>query len=99
MGASFGRVVTPKSGHLTENLEFCKKRVAAVKEHLGIDVQLRVRMGGPAGQVLMVSQHKDVGEIEDMRRKLMQAVMDGKIPQPAAGMAESVTDQIWLTVD
>lgn len=97
MGAVFGRVVTPKSGHLGENLEFCKKRVAAIKEHLGIDVEIRVRLGGPAGQVLMVSKHKDAGEIEAMRRKLVEAVDAGKIPTPAPGLAESVSDQIWLT--
>lgn len=99
MTAVFGRVVTPKSGHLAENLEFCKKRVAAIKEHLGVDVELRARLGGPAGQLLMVSKHKDAGEIEVLRRKLMEGVASGKIPQPKPGIADHVSDQIWLTVD
>lgn len=99
MTAVFGRVVTPKSGHLAENTEFAKKRIAAIKKYTGVDVELRSRLGGPAGQLLMVSTHKDVGEIEAMRRKIMEGVASGDIPQPDPGMAESVKDEVWLKVD
>lgn len=99
MGAVFGRIVTPKSGHLADTTNFAKARVAAIKKYTGVDVELRTRLGGPAGQVLMVSTHKDVGEIEALRRKIMDGVAAGEIPQPEPGMAESVEDEVWLTVD
>lgn len=98
MTAVFSRIVTPNSGRLDENVQFSKKRLAAVKKYCGVDVELRVRLGGPAGQILMVSTHKDVGEIEAMRRKIMKGVKSGDIPQPKQGMAASVEDAIWLTI-
>ncbi|MBL4696639.1 MAG: hypothetical protein JKY77_07785 [Rhizobiaceae bacterium] len=98
MTAIFSRIVTPNSGHLDENIKFSKKRLAAIKKYCGIDVELRVRLGGPAGQILMVSTHENVGEIEKMRRKIMKGVKSGAIPQPKKGMAASVEDAIWLKV-
>ena len=98
MTAVFARIVTPNSGHLGENLEFSKKRIAAVKKYCGVDVELRSRLGGPAGQLLMVSTHENVGEIEELRRKIMEGVASGAIPQPKPGMAKSVEDAIWLKI-
>ncbi|MFV0245464.1 MAG: hypothetical protein ACK5IB_10655 [Qingshengfaniella sp.] len=98
MTAVFARTVTPKSGHLADNTAFSKKRVQAIRDYTGVDVELRVRLGGPAGQILMVSTHKDVAEIEAMRRKIMEGVAAGKIPQPEPGMAERIDDQVWLTI-
>lgn len=98
MTAVFSRIVTPNSGRLDENVQFSKKRLAAIKEYCGLDVELRVRLGGPAGQILMVSTHENVGEIEKMRRKVMKGVASGDIPQPKKGMAASVEDAIWLTM-
>lgn len=99
MSAVFARIVTPHSGHLEENTQFSKRRIAAIKEYCGVDIELRVRLGGPAGQLLMVSTHKDAGEIEELRRKTMEGVAAGAIPQPEPGMAASVEDQVWLTID
>ncbi len=98
MTAVFARIVTPNSGHLDENIKFSKKRIAAIKKYCGVNVELRVRLGGPAGQVLMVSTHKDVGEIEAVRRKIIEGVASGAIPQPKSGMASSVEDAVWLKV-
>ena len=99
MTAIFARMVTPMSGHLEDNMQFSKRRIAAIKDYCGVDIELRVRLGGPAGQVLMVSTHEDAGEIEELRRKIMEGVAAGVIPQPEPGMAESVEDQIWLKID
>ena len=87
------------SGHLEDNMQFSKRRIAAIKEYCGVDIELLVRLGGPAGQVLMVSTHKDAGEIEQLRRKIMEGVAAGVIPQPEPGMAQSVEDQVWLTIE
>ncbi len=98
MSAVFARIVTPNSGHLEENVEFSKRRIAAIREYCGVEIELRVRLGGPAGQLLMVSTHKDAGEIEEMRRKTMEGTAAGAIPQPEPGMAASVEDQVWLGI-
>lgn len=98
MTAVFSRIVTPNSGRLDENVQFSKKRLAAIKKYCGLDVELRVRLGGPAGQILMVSTHENVGDIEKMRRKVMKGVESGDIPQPKKGMAASVEDSVWLTM-
>ena len=96
MSAIFSRTVTPHSGHFDENLQFARKRLAAIKKYTGQDVELHVRMGGPAGQVLMFSTHDSVADIEAMRRKIMEGVASGDIPQPESGMAAHVEDAIWL---
>lgn len=97
MSATFSRTVTPNSGHFGENLEFAKTRLAAIKDYCGVDVELNVRVGGPGGQILMVSRHENLAEIEDMRRKIMEGVIAGAIPQPKPSMAKSVQDAIWLS--
>lgn len=97
MSATFTRTVTPNSGHFGENLEFAKTRIAAIKDYCGTEVELNVRMGGPGGQLLMVSRHENLAEIEEMRRKIMQGVVSGAIPQPKDSMAKSVQDAVWLS--
>lgn len=97
MSATFTRTVTPNSGHFGDNLKFAKKRLAAIKDYCGVDVELKVRMGGPGGQILMVSRHENVAEIEEMRRKIMEGVLSGDIPQPKDTMAKSVQDAVWLS--
>ena len=98
MTAVFARIVTPMSGHLEDNMQFSKRRIAAIKDYCGVDIELRVRLGGPGGQVLMVSTHEDAGEIEALRRKIMEGVAEGVIPQPEPGMVASIEDQVWLKI-
>ncbi len=98
MSAIFSRTVTPLSGHLEENTQFSKKRIAAIKDYCGVDIELHVRMGGPAGQILMFSRHDNLADIEKMRLKVMEGVAKGVIPQPKEGMAASVEDGIWVKI-
>ncbi len=96
MTVVFTRIVTPKSGHLERTMKFAKKRIKALKKAYGLKISLNVRMGGPAGQLNMVSYHDNLGELEKVRRKVMKGVASGKIPQPKAGTIESVEDCVWL---
>ena len=98
MPAIFSRTVIPNSGHLQETVDFARRRIAAIKDYAGVDVNLRIRLGGPAGQILMVSSHADAGEIEAMRRKVMEGVAEGRIPQPEPGLVKSVEDAVWLDI-
>ena len=96
MTVVFTRTVTPVSGHLDDTMKFVKKRIAALKKAYGLKITLNARFGGPAGQLIMVSYHDNMRELEKVRRKVMKGVADGKIPQPKPGIVKNVEDAIWL---
>ena len=88
MTVVFTRTVTPNSGHLSASLKFARKRIKAIKKAYGLKISLNARFGGPAGQLIMVSYHDNMGDLEKVRRKIMKGVMSGKIPQPKPGMVK-----------
>lgn len=96
MTVVFTRTVTPVSGHLDDTMKFVKKRIAALKKAYGLKITLNARFGGPAGQLIMVSYHDNMRDLEKVRRKVMKGVADGKIPQPKPGIVKNVEDAIWL---
>ena len=96
MTVVFTRTVTPSSGHLGDTLKFAKKRVKALRKAFGLKVALNVRVGGPAGQLVMVSYHDNMGDLEKSRRKIMKGVADGKIPQPKPGIVKKVEDAVLI---
>jgi len=96
MTVVFTRTVTPHSGHLDDTMKFVKKRIAALKKTYGLKVALNARFGGPAGQLIMVSYHDDMRDLEKARRKVMKGVAKGKIPQPKPGIVKNVEDAVWL---
>lgn len=95
MTVVFTRTVTPSSGHLSDTLKFVKKRIKALKKAYGLNIALNTRFGGPAGQLIMVSYHDNMGDLEKVRRKVMKGVLSGKIPQPKSGIIKDVKDAIW----
>ncbi len=96
MTVVFARTVTPNSGHLSDTLKFVKKRIKALKKAYGLKITLNARLGGPAGQLIMVSYHDNMGDLEKVRRKIMKGVMSGKIPQPKPGIVKKVEDAVWI---
>lgn len=96
MTVIFTRTVTPHSGHLSDAMKFVKKRVKALKKAYRVDISLSARFGGPAGQLIMVSYHKNMSDLEKVRRKVMDGVNSGKIPQPKPGVIKDVEDSIWI---
>ncbi len=96
MTVVFTRTVTPNSGHLDDTMKFVKRRIRALKKTYGLDVSLNGRFGGPAGQLIMVSYHDDMGSLEKMRRKIIAGVASGKIPQPKPGLIKNVEDAVWI---
>ncbi len=97
MGVVFTRIGTPYPGKQAEAFEFVKKRAEAVNRLYGTQAEVRVRMGGPIGQVLMVAQHKNLQELEDIKRKVIVDSASGKIPVAPEGIFQNVEDAIWLT--
>ena len=98
MTVVFTRTVTPNSGHLSASLKFARKRLKAIKKAYGVNVSLSTRFGGPAGQLIMVSYHKDMAELAKVRSKVMKGVVSGKIPQPKPGIVKKVEDAVWVRV-
>lgn len=97
MGVVFTRIGTPMPGKQAEAFEFVKKRASAVNAAYGTTSEVHVRFGGPVGQVVMISRHKNVQEIEDIKRKVIEDSATGKIPVSPDGVFSSVEDTIWLT--
>lgn len=96
MTVVFTRTMTPNPGHLDDAMKFAKKRIDALKSEYGLNITLNARFGGPTGQLIMVSYHDSVGDLEAERRKVIQGVADGKIPQPEPGIVSDVEDAIWI---
>lgn len=97
MGVVFTRIGTPLPGKQAEAFNFVKARAAAVNAAYGTNAEVHVRIGGPIGQVVMVSTHKNVQELEDIKRKVIEDSGAGKIPVAPVGVFSSVEDAIWLT--
>lgn len=92
------RIVTPNPGHFDDALQFTKKRVAALKEAYDLDVSINSRIGGPAGQLNLAVYYDNMAELEETRRKIIDGVSEGKIPQSEPGTIKSVVDYIWMRI-
>lgn len=97
MGAIFTRTGTPLPGKQAEAFEYVKKRAAAVNAAYGTEAEVHVRFGGPIGQLVMISRHKNVQEIEDIKRKVIDDTTSGRIPTAPESVFSHVEDAIWLT--
>jgi len=94
----FTRTFTPMPGRLSDSQSFARERVAALKDVYGLDINLHARMGGMIGQLSMVSYHDNLGDLEEIRRRIIADVDSSKLPNPEPGLlipGES-QDAIWL---
>lgn len=98
MTVVFTRTITPNSGHLGDTLKFTKKRIRALRKNYGLNISLSTRFGGPAGQLIMVSYHNSMEDLEKVRRKVMKGVLKGRIPQPKPGLVKKVEDAVWVRI-
>jgi len=97
MSVVFTRIGTPLPGKQAEAFEFVKGRAAAVNKAYGTNAEVHVRIGGPIGQMVMVSYHKSIQELEDIKRRVIEDSSSGKIPVAPEGIFSNVEDAIWLT--
>ena len=96
MSIVFARMGIPASGRLGEAANYMRERAAAIKSNYGIDVGLNARMGGPVGQMALVSYLDSVAQLEDIRRKVIEDTAAGKLVMPEPGMFKTAEDAIWL---
>ena len=71
MAAMFARIRTPVAGKHVDGYKFAVERAKAMKEVLGVDQEVYVRLGGPVGQVIAVSKHNNIAEIEEVKKKVI----------------------------
>lgn len=97
MSVVFTRIGTPLPGKQAEAFKFVKQRTAALNSLYGIKAEVQVRAGGPLGQMVVVSNHKNIQELEDIKRRVIEDSAAGKIPVAPETLFSSVEDAIWLT--
>ena len=73
-----------------------RERADAIKSNYGLDVGLDAGVGGPVGQMALVSYLDDVAQLEEVRRKVIEDTADGKPPMPEPGLFKIAEDAIWL---
>lgn len=98
MTVIYTRTGTPKSGKQAEALAYFRARAAAIEKNYGIKPEVKIRAGGPVGQVIMVSRLKDMAEFEATKRKVIADTEAGKIPTAPADVFASGEDALWMEV-
>ena len=96
MSVVFTRVATPLPGRLGDAANFMRKRADAIHTTYDVELQINARFGGPVGQMALVSYHKSLAELEDLRRRIIADVGAGKLPTPEPGVFHHSDDAIWL---
>lgn len=91
------RIGTPVPGKQGKALAFMKKRAAALESNYGVKATLHHRVGGPLGQMELVSHHKSLQELEEIRRRIIADTGSGKLPVSEDDTFQSVEDRIWMT--
>lgn len=95
---TFIRRARMRNGYFEEALRLLRKRVEYLDDQHGLKLELKVRFGGPVGEVALISQHRDAAELEHLRQKLM---FDAGSNQLLRDLAEvtlpgETRDEIWI---
>ncbi|APW38639.1 hypothetical protein RD110_16725 [Rhodoferax koreense] len=96
MTVVYTRTGTPMGGKQSEALAYFRARAAAIKKNYGVEPEVKVRAGGPVGQVIMISRMKDLAEFEATKRRVIADTAEGKIPTAPDGVFASGEDALWL---
>lgn len=96
MTAVIARIGTPVPGKQAEAYAFAVKRAGILKELFGIEQQVYVRFGGPVGQIMGVSQHDSIGQIAELKAKVIRATNEGKVPTAPSGVFAHVEEALYI---
>lgn len=96
MSVTYTRTGIPLPGKQEEALQYFKTRAAAIKKAYGVEPEVKVRAGGPVGEVILVSHLKDMAEFEATKRRVIADTHAGKIPVAPAGVFASGEDMLWM---
>jgi len=96
MPVTYTRTGIPAGGKQGEALKYFKARAEAIHKAYGVDTEVRVRLGGPVGQVILISRLKSVQELADIKKRVIADTLAGKIPTAPADVFVSGEDAIWI---
>ena len=77
MSVTYTRTGVPMPGKQIEALNYMKARAAAIKKSYGVEPEVKIRVGGAVGEIIMVSHLKDLAEFESTKRKVIADTASG----------------------
>ena len=83
-------------GKQGEAVAFAEKRSKLINKKYGGDSRVMVRIGGPVGEVVMVSHFDSLADFEKGKRKVIKATIAGDFPTAPKGVFARVEEAIWL---
>lgn len=92
----YTRTGTPRAGKQAEALAYFQERAATIQKSHDIASEVKVRVGGPVGQVIMISRLKSLAEFETIKRTVIGDTLAGKAPVAPEGVFASGEDALWL---
>ncbi|CDM22717.1 hypothetical protein [Castellaniella defragrans] len=95
---TFVRRVRMRNGHFDEALRLLRQRVDYLWDQHGLKLELKIRFGGPVGEVALVSHHRDAAELEHLRQKLMFDAGSNQLLRALSEvtLAGETRDEIWM---
>lgn len=96
MGVVVTRTGWAMPGKQAEATTFAEKRSAYINENYGGETRVMVRIGGPVGEVVMVSHFDSLSAFEEGKRKVIKATIAGDFPTAPDGVFARVEEAIWL---
>lgn len=95
---TFVRRLRMLNGHFGEAMDLLKERLSYLECNHGVQIELKVRFGGPVGEVALISYHSDAGELELFRRKVMADMGSGHLLEELAHVLipGETYDEIWM---
>lgn len=95
---TFVRRVRMRNGCFEEALELLKKRKDYLEQQHGVSIDLKIRFGGPVGEVALVSNHRDAGELERFRARIIVDQGSTELLREIAQVTlpGETHDEIWI---
>ncbi|MBV6272741.1 hypothetical protein KVP09_07395 [Alcaligenaceae bacterium CGII-47] len=96
---TFIRRVRMRNGYFDEALDLLHRRIDYLYQQHGIQLELRVRFGGPVGEVALVSRHKNASDLELFRQKIMVDQGSSKLLREISEVTlpGETHDEIWMS--
>lgn len=95
---TFVRRVRMRNGHFDEALRLLRQRVDYMHDQHGLTLELKIRFGGPVGEVALISRHRDAAELERLRQKLMFDAGSNQLLRELSSVTlpGETQDEIWM---
>jgi hypothetical protein len=98
---TFVRRVRMRDGCFEEAMDLLRRRCDYLQQQHDIAIDLMIRFGGPVGEVALISHHRDAGELERFRTKILVDRVSGHLLREIAEVTlpGETHDEIWIDPD